>query len=184
MRRHSQYPGKPGTHTLNYGMQVRKLALTLDISAEEAEALMAKYMATYPAVGRFFEGTQAFLSEKLFVTSMLGRYRTLPEVRSPNKFEAWRAGRQAANFQIQGSAAECAKMAMVRLYEEGFHRLGWFILAQIHDEIITEGPEETAKEAAAMLKACMEDPFASLGFRMSTPLKADPTIADTWYEAK
>lgn len=89
-------------HTLNYGMQVRKLAKTLGISEAEAEALMDKYMATYPAVDAYFKGTQEFLHKRLYVITMLGRIRSLPEARSPNTFERWRAGRQAANFQIQG----------------------------------------------------------------------------------
>jgi len=166
-------------------MQVRKLALTLGISLTEAEALMRKYMDTYPAVERFFSETQEFLNKHLYVLTILGRRRSLPEARSPNEFERWRAGRQAANFQIQGSAAECAKMAMIQLYDNGFDtRLGWNVLAQIHDELITEGPEDTKEEAMRMLKCCMEDPFRKLNHKMRVKLKAEPTLAQSWYEAK
>jgi DNA polymerase-1 len=37
--------------------------------------------------------------------------------------------------------------------------MGWSLLLQIHDELILEGPEETAKEALALIKHDMEHPF-------------------------
>jgi DNA polymerase-1 len=167
---------------LNYGMKSNKLAYNLDISKGEAEKLMARYMATYPAVGHFFKETQDFLETHGYVTSALGRIRSLPEIGSPNQWERFRAGRQAANFIIQGSAAECAKMAMLRMYEEKMpERTGWFILSQIHDEIITEGPKETATEAMQILQQCMERPFWA---PLRVPLKASPKVARSWHEAK
>lgn len=85
----------------------------------------------------------------------------------------------------KNSAAECAKLAMIELYERGFtEETGWIINSQIHDEIITEGPEETSAEASRLLQTCMEDPFRRFGLRLKVQLKAQPTVADTWQDAK
>lgn len=163
-------------------MKDDKLAKTLKITKDEARDLRLKYMATYPAVSEFFEETQRTLEEYGCVFTMLGRVRSLPEIASPNDFERWRAGRQAANAIIQGSAAECAKMAMNRLFYGDFTaRTGWFVLSQIHDEIITEGPEETAEEAVAILRECMQNP---LWTPLRVPLKAAPSIVNSWQDAK
>lgn len=166
-------------------MGEKKLAHTLEIPVPEAVAFMKKYMATYPAVDRYFNETQNTLEQYGCVYTLLGRVRSLPEIASPNPFHRWRAGRQAGNFQIQGSAAECAKLAMIELYERGFtEETGWIINSQIHDEIITEGPEETSAEASRLLQTCMEDPFRRFGLRLKVQLKAQPTVADTWQDAK
>lgn len=170
------------SYGLNYGMKDRKLSKQLGISLKEAQDLIARYMATYPAVSRFFLEVQQDLERDGCVYTMLGRVRSLPEIGSPVDFERWRAGRQGANTVIQGSAAECAKMAMLRLYEEKLpERTGWFVLSQIHDEIITEGPEETAEEAMQILQQCMENP---LWVPLRVKLKASPTIANSWQDAK
>lgn len=37
--------------------------------------------------------------------------------------------------------------------------LGWSLLLQIHDELILEGPEDTAEEALQLVKDNMEHPL-------------------------
>jgi DNA polymerase I len=170
------------SYGLNYGMKAKKLAANLDISVQEAEALMERYMATYPAVMQFFDETNRDLYVNQYVCSMMGRMRRLPEIRSPRPYEQWRAGRQGANFIIQGSAAECAKMAMLRLHESDLMaRTGYMLLLQVHDELMIEGPEETAEEACKIMRECMEHP---LWGPLLVPLKASPTVADSWQDAK
>ena len=55
--------------------------------------------------------------------------------------------------------------------------------AQVHDEVILEGPKETAERAQQLVIQHMEKPFEG-----SNPLRVDlvvdSNIADTWYEAK
>jgi len=64
----------------------------------------------------------------------------------------------------------------------------WLPLLQVHDEVMLEGPKETAQEARARVVACMENPWENLlGFQgkpLRVDLAVDANIADTWYEAK
>lgn len=59
---------------------------------------------------------------------------------------------------------------------------------QVHDEVMLEGPRETAEEAKQRVVACMENPWENLEGFKGKPLLVDLVVdcksADTWYEAK
>jgi DNA polymerase-1 len=59
--------------------------------------------------------------------------------------------------------------------------LGWKMILQVHDELILEGPAESAEEAFKLVKECMECPFKE---PLLVALDVSGNIADTWYEAK
>ena len=53
-----------------------------------------------------------------------------------------------------------AMSAMIKINNSPvLKKLGWILLMQIHDEVILEGPEETAEEAFAEVVKCMEEPW-------------------------
>ena len=54
---------------------------------------------------------------------------------------------------------------------------------QVHDEVILEGPKESAQQAQRLLLDCMERPFDGQN-PLLVELVVDSKIADTWYEAK
>lgn len=54
---------------------------------------------------------------------------------------------------------------------------------QVHDEVILEGPKESAIEAQKLVLSCMERPFDGRN-PLLVDLVVDSKIADTWYEAK
>ena len=95
-------------------------------------------------------------------------------------------GRRAINTPIQGSAADVVMMAMIKIQESPLLRdLGWTLLLQIHDEVILEGPKESAQQALAEVVRCMENPFDGVGLKPTeVELSVDANTADTWYEAK
>lgn len=108
-----------GSYTLNYGMKAKKLANSLAITVEEAEALMAKYMDKWVAVRRYFEETEKSLTEDGYVYTYLGRRRFLPDIKSPLAYQRFRAGRQGANSVIQGCQPGSTKV----LTRQGYLRL-------------------------------------------------------------
>jgi DNA polymerase-1 len=73
-------------------------------------------------------------------------------------------------------------MAMLKLARNAQLRaLGWRMLLQIHDEVILEGPAESAPAALAAVEADMTQPFAQ---PLLVALAVDAKVVDTWYEAK
>jgi DNA polymerase I len=56
----------------------------------------------------------------------------------------------------QGSAADVVMMAMVKLWKSSVLKaLGWKLLLQIHDEVILEGPKETAQQVFGVIVVCV-----------------------------
>ena len=87
---------------------------------------------------------------------------------------------------VQGGAADVAMMAMNKINKNvKLQRLGWILLLQVHDEVMLEGPEETAAEAFEEVLKCMEEPWV-LGLPpTSVPLLVDGSCTHkNWYEAK
>jgi len=137
------------------------------------------------------EQTRQYAREHGYVNTMLGRRRNLrPAINSARAFERSRAERAAINTPIQGSAADVATAAMLAIErDEWLRERGWKLLLQVHDEVMLEGPRESAVEARERVIAAMENPWYNLGYRFEgKPLLVDLVVdcksADTWYEAK
>ena len=115
----------------------------------------------------------------------MGRYRELPEAMSRDRKLVGHGERASINTPIQGGAADVAMMAMIKINKsETLRKLGWILLLQVHDEVMLEGPEETAEEAFKEVIHLMENPW-DLGLpKTRVPLLVDGSFADNWYEAK
>ena len=81
----------------------------------------------------------------------------------------------------KNSAADVAKMAMIRCDQSQLNEYGWTMLSQVHDELIFEGPPETTREATQLVTECMEHPFDR---DLKVPLKISIKDGNSWAEAK
>jgi len=163
-----------------YGLSAWGMADRLDIPQEEADEFIQRYMAGFPAVARFIEETIAQGTEHGYVSTLFGRRRQVPELRS-RRWEMRKQGeRFAVNMVIQGTAADIMKVAMVRsdhaLSEAGLRTR---LILQIHDELLFEGPAEEAEAVREI--ACREMGGA---FEMDPPLAVDAGIGPDWLAAK
>lgn len=57
------------------------------------------------------------------------------------------------------------------------------VCVQVHDEVIMEGPKESAERAQQLVVQHMENPFNGQN-PLKVALVVDSNTADTWYEAK
>src|SRR4029453_14702544 len=114
----------------------------LEISREEAQALIDAYLARFPHVQDFIQRTIEAAQEDGYSTSLLGRRRPVPELRATNRQTRAPGERVPVNFVMQGSNADIIKKAMValhrRLRAEG---RGARLVLQVHDELLLEGPD-------------------------------------------
>jgi len=63
--------------------------------------------------------------------------------------------------------------------------MGWRLLLQLHDEVILEGPQETAEAAQALVVQCMRSLFGEGGGDpLRVELAVDSKYSETWYDAK
>jgi DNA polymerase-1 len=129
-----------------------------------------------------------YCAKKYGITrTLMGRYRQLPIGTNKAAKKAFgHAQRASINTPIQGGAADIAMMAMNKINESlKLKRLGWILLLQIHDEVILEGPEETAEEAFEEVIKCMEAPWVFGLKQTAVPLLVDGSYCHkTWYDAK
>ncbi|MBQ1705069.1 MAG: DNA polymerase I [Clostridia bacterium] len=163
-----------------YGISAWSLADDIHVSTKEAQDYIDAYLARYHGVRDFMEATKRQAAEDGYVTTLYGRRRWLPELKSAN-FQLRSFGQRAAmNAPIQGTAADIIKLAMVRV--DGRLRrekLQSRLILQVHDELILEVPKDELERACAVLKEEMEGAAA-----LKTKLVADVGWGETWYDAK
>ncbi|XP_064981504.1 DNA polymerase I A, chloroplastic isoform X2 [Musa acuminata AAA Group] len=84
----------------------------------------------------------------------------------------------------KGSAADVAMCAMLEIDRNiRLKELGWKLLLQVHDEVILEGPTESAELAKSIVVECMSKPFYGTNF-LKVALVVDAKCAQNWYAAK
>lgn len=162
-----------------YGMSAFGLARTLKLHPSEAQAFIDTYMERYPGIRRYTEETLSEAESAGKVTTLYGRVRWLPDLKSKNHNLRENARRMAINARIQGTAADLLKMAMIAVDEKLREYSGTHLLLTVHDELVLECPIENIDPVSALVKQEMEG-VASL----KAPLVADLGYGRTWYEAK
>jgi len=163
-----------------YGLSAYGLADRLQIPREEAQQFIDRYLERFPAVAAFIRQTIERATEDGHVTTLFGRIRRVPELRSRNRQTRQLGERLAVNMVIQGTAADIIKVAMVRVRDR--LRQGGLdtrLVLQIHDELLFEGPEAEVERASETVREEMAG-----AFEMDPPLGVDVGAGDNWLEAK
>ena len=144
--------------------------------------MIETYFEIYPNVRRLIYDTHGRCEEDLYVQTVQGRYRRLPDIISDDRAMASMARRQSVNSIIQGSAADIAVEAMLKCeYSKDLRSLGVRMLMQIHDELVFEVPRipEVVAKAKILIKELMENPIP-----MDVPIIISMDEAHSWGEAK
>ena len=173
-----------------YGMGKGKLMSELGLDKEDIDKVFKQYHSTVPFVKELTDLTMRRASEKGYIRTIMGRkcrfhlwepnyfglHKALPreqaevEYGGMNKIKrAWTY--KALNRLIQGSAADQTKMAMVKLYREGF-----LPMIQVHDELdMSFSSEEEKKKIIEVMEHALD---------LRVPSKVDAEIGPSWGEAE
>ncbi len=161
-----------------YGISAYSLSEDIHVSVPQAKEYMEKYFEHYSGVRSYMTQVVEQGREDGYVSTLYGRRRWLPELKSSNFNTRSFGERVALNMPIQGTAADIIKLAMVRvdsrLRSEGLEAR---LVLQVHDELIVECPEGEADQVKALLQEEMEGVAA-----LSVPLVADAKAGRTWAE--
>ena len=162
-----------------YGISAWSLAQDIGVSNPEAKAYMDAYLSKYHGVRDYQKAVVEQAKRDGFVSTVFGRRRALPELKSSN-FQLRSFGeRVALNMPIQGAAADIIKLAMVRVHERlKEENLNAKLILQVHDELIVECPEAETEQVKAILTEEMEGAAA-----LSVPLIAEAKAGHSWAEA-
>ena len=163
-----------------YGISSFGLSQDLSISRKEAAEYIEKYFETYPKIKGFLDGLVKAGKENGYVSTMFGRRRPIPELKSGNFMQRSFGERVAMNSPIQGTAADIIKIAMNRVYQrlkqEGLQSR---LVLQVHDELLIE----TRKEELEIVSRILEEEMKGAA-DLSVELDVDMHEGNSWYEAK
>ena len=164
-----------------YGISAFSLSQDIGVTVAQAKEYMEKYFQHYSGVKAYMDHVVEQARQDGYVTTLFGRRRWVPELKSSNFNTRSFGERVALNAPIQGTAADIIKLAMIRVRDrlraEGLE--GRLVL-QVHDELIVECPERETERVCALVKEEMEAVAAQ---RLPVRLLADTAAGKTWAEA-
>lgn len=141
-----------------YGVGSKKLSENLGVSEEEAKEFRDVFLVTYPEIETFLEKVveDCEKEEVPHIKTLVGRLRLLPLMKG-NADDQAKAGRQAVNSTIQGSASDLIKLSMIKI-EDVIQSKGLDarLVLEMHDELIFEVNENLLMEFAQIVSNAME----------------------------
>lgn len=163
-----------------YGMGDFSLAADIGVSKFQAGEYIKSYFRKYPSVDMYMKNTVEQAKLDGYVTTLFGRRRYIPELKSAKAILRKFGERVAMNSPIQGTAADIIKIAMINteraLEESGIEAR---LILQIHDELIIESKRDCAAQAEEILRREMEN-----AVKLDVPLTVEIQTGNSWYECK
>lgn len=163
-----------------YGISDFGLARNLNIPVKKAKGYIERYFERFAAVRAYMDEIIAKAKADGYVTTLLGRRRYLPELKSSNYNVRSFGERAALNTPIQGTAADIIKLAMVdvskKLNEGGYASR---LILQVHDELVIDTVPDEIKAVSLLLSECMENAYP-----LDVPLKVQVGVGSNWLDAK
>ncbi len=159
-----------------YGLSDFGLSERANIPRAEAQQFINTYFATYSGISYYMLAIKEQARSQGYVTTLLGRKRSIPELAARNPTLRAAGERMAINMPIQGTAADIVKIAMIRLDER--LRTGGFRarpLLQVHDELLLEVPRDEVEPLVPVLRETMESALP-----LDVPLTVDVKVGDDW----
>ncbi len=140
------------SYGIAYGMSAYGVSQRLGIEIDEAERFIEAYYAQFPRMKEFLTAQVEKAKIDGFTTTMFGRRRYLPELRSSNYRLRALGERMALNTPIQGSAADIIKKAMIGVDSALRREPVAKMLLTVHDELVFEVPRSTLEQARELIE--------------------------------
>ncbi|HEX9780310.1 MAG TPA: DNA polymerase I [bacterium] len=161
-----------------YGMTAHGLARELGGEVRDAQAFIDAYFERYPGVRAYRDGQLERARRDGYVSTLWGRRRPVPELKSSDGAVRQFGERMALNAPVQGTAADLIKRAMIDLAEAlRAERLASRLVLQVHDELVMEGPESELPRLPGLLRSVMER-----AGRLAVPLAVTVKQGRNWLE--
>ncbi len=169
-----------------YGMGVNALRQNLgdDTPRQEAQEFLNAYFNTFTKLAEYLEDTKTFARENGYTETMFGRRRHFAGIASSVPFIRAQAERMAINAPIQGTAADCMRVAMrdIAVWIDGLKKKDDVrMLVQVHDELIFEIKKDAIKTAIPEIVSLMENTLADKETH-GVPLVAEVKVGENWHD--
>lgn len=181
MTRDTRAKAKTVNFAILYGISRWGLAARLEVSPDEAQAIISRYFERFPGISDYMQRTLEQAREQGFTQTLFGRKTWFPRINSKNQAERQGSERAAINAPIQGTSADIIKRAMARM-DGALAKAGLSdvrMLLQVHDELVFEVPEALVEAATPVIRAVMMG-AAQPVVRLDVPLDVDVGVGSSW----
>jgi DNA polymerase-1 len=164
-----------------YGSGIGKLVeqiqdnLHVKVSEDEAYRIQRGFFSRYPAVSRWYHGAKSGQESITEARTLIGRRKLIP-----TEVNGWRRFVSKTNYIIQGTAADCLKLAMLELAPLLTPFNAWMVLT-VHDELVIDCPREHAAEVERLTVDTMVG-AASRILGGVVPIEVESKICENWGE--
>ena len=168
-----------------YGMGVNALRQNLggETTRAEAQEFLNAYFQTFTRLAEYLEDTKTFARQHGYTETLIGRRRRFPGIMSSVSFIRAQAERMAINAPIQGTAADCMRIAMLRIaaYIDGLQKDEVRMLLQVHDELVFEIKTNALSSYTKKIVEVMENVLSDEE-RRGVPLKVEVKVGNNWHD--
>ena len=182
-----RYVGKTVNFGTIYGQGPNTLADTIEKDGNprpkntQCKVWLNEYDNLYKGVAQWKSFEVAATRRRGYTETIAGRRRHVEGLDHWDNYQRARAERQVINSKIQGSAGDVIGMPMIWL-DKLCPEYGAKMLLQVHDELLFEVPNEVIGEFSEVVQNSMTS--VREYFNISVPIMADPSIGQSWSEAK
>jgi len=172
-----------------YGAGPSKISDTTGMSYKDAQKFIEDYFRLFPALKGWINKQKVFAQKHLFVKSLFGRVRNLPEANSNNTYLMERSLRQAVNSVVQSDASDLTLYSLIRIhkYLNSFKNYDinrpTRLRGSVHDSILLSVHDRNLDEIIEHVKVnILENPTLDFIKKCGILLKADVSVGKNWGE--
>lgn len=162
-----------------YGASPATTAESLGVTENEAIELHRSLGSAFPVAKRWGDLRIRYLRQQGFSETIWHRRRLFPELATVAPDDLWKYERIARNNPVQGTAADIAKLAMVKIYhalKQGNYN-AW-IRQMVHDEVVVECVAEQADEVGEIVTAKMLEAMETICPDIQAEVETH--VGDSW----
>jgi DNA polymerase-1 len=155
------------------------------VSDHKAGTFIDGFLDSYKGVAHWHHLTIQRAKKFGRTKTILGRPRRLEKINDTNRWIREAQYREGINHEVQGTAAELCKLAMIDCDNDSILAdLSCEALIPVHDEIIFQCPIENVRVAIKRIVNLMETAFSRRGIKTLVPIKAEASHGYSWKAAK
>jgi DNA polymerase I-like protein with 3'-5' exonuclease and polymerase domains len=161
-----------------YGMGIGTMAAQNSMSYDAAKALKNSLLQLYPGIRKMYSDMRSRARLNMPIRTWGGREYYCEPAKIVDG-ECREFDYKMVNLLVQGSAADCMKEAIIRVYEafEAASSGAWQILLNVHDQLTVQAPIKDVCTAMATLSHAMES------IEFDVPMKSEGSISLTSWAA-
>ncbi len=161
-----------------FGGSEHTLSNNQGIPLNKAAKIIEKYLIEFPGIARYIQKQEIDLRANEYVSSLFGRRRNLPNIKSGIQYVQQRAIRQAINAPVQSSASDMIICSLISL-DEALESRGMesYIQATVHDSIEVIAEMSEIEEVCELLYVHMvENPYMRNVLNVDLGVKIDVDV--------